>query len=199
MRRMRSAYRVTEKCRRSATMPMWRWYFYNRSSAVVACAAGVTGLARLPRANILNRSSAVFHPRNIFLQPLFGGFCDALRRWRMSMENGFINGDGNSMTKATAEGRLYNHSPRLACLPGVSCGRINLPPKSGCINHVEYFSKLSQRPAIGSGVPPAREMGRMRRIPARIRFAPRTGLRKSAVAPRRCRYGDGISTTALRR
>ena len=25
-----------EKCRRSATMPMWRWYFYNRSSAVVA-------------------------------------------------------------------------------------------------------------------------------------------------------------------
>ena len=36
MGRMRSAYRVTEKCRRSATMPMWRWYFYNRSSAVVA-------------------------------------------------------------------------------------------------------------------------------------------------------------------
>ena len=101
--------------------------------------------------------------------------------------------------KATAEGRLYNHSPRLACLPGVSCGRINLPPNSGCINHVIYFSKLGQRPAIGSGVPPAREMGRMRRIPARIRFAPRTGLRKSAVAPRRCRCGDGISTTALRR
>ena len=36
MRRMRSAYRVTEKSRRSATMPMWRWHFYNRSSAVVA-------------------------------------------------------------------------------------------------------------------------------------------------------------------
>ena len=31
-------------------------------------------------------------------------------------------------------------------------------------------------------------MGRMRRIPARIRFAPRTGLRKSAVAPRRCMW-----------
>ena len=31
---------------------------------------------------------------------------------------------------------------------------------------------------MGSGVPPAREMGRMRRIPARIRFAPRTGLEK---------------------
>ena len=80
----------------------------------------------------------------------------------MPTDGGFINGDGNSMTKATAEGRLYNHSPRLACLPGVSCGRINLPPKSGCINHGKYFSKLSQRPAIGSGVPPAREMGRMR-------------------------------------
>jgi hypothetical protein len=121
------------------------------------------------------------------------------------MENGFFDaphvvayrwmvvlsmGDGNPMAKATAEGRLYNHSPRLASLPGVSCGRINLPPKSGCINHGKYFSKLSQRPAIGSGVPPAREMGRMRRIPARIRFAPRTGLRKSAVAPRRCRCGD---------
>ena len=105
----------------------------------------------------------------------------------MPMDGGFINGDGNSMTKATAEGRLYNHSPRLACLPGVRAERINLPPKSGCINHGKYFSKLSQ-PAIGSGVPPAREMGRMRRIPARIRFAPRTGLRKSAVAPRRCMW-----------
>jgi len=39
MGRMRSAYRVTEKCRRSATMPMWRWHFYNRSSAVVAHAS----------------------------------------------------------------------------------------------------------------------------------------------------------------
>ena len=123
------------------------------------------------------------------MKPLFGGLgrCTAplahTDGWRfLSM------GDGNSMTKATAEGRLYNHSPRLACLPGVSCGRINLPPKSGCINHGKYFSKLSQRPAIGSGVPPAREMGRMRRIPARIRFAPRTGLRKSAVAPRRCMW-----------
>ena len=28
----------------------------------------------------------------------------------------------------------------------------------------------------------------MRRILARIRFAPRTGLRKSAVAPRRCMW-----------
>ena len=115
-------------------------------------------------------------------------FCDAPHRWRIPMDGGFINGDGNPKMEATAEGRLYNHSPRLACLPGGSCGRINLPPKSGCINHGKYFSKLSQRPAIGSGVPPAREMGRMRRIPARIRFAPRTGLRKSAVAPRRCMW-----------
>ena len=116
---------------------------------------------------------------NVFLR------CTA--RWRIPMDGGFINGDGNPMTKATAEGRLYNHSPRLACLPGVRAERINLPPKSGCINHGKYFSKLSQ-PAIGSGVPPAREIGRMRRIPARIRFAPRTGLRKSAVAPRRCMW-----------
>ena len=35
--------------------------------------------------------------------------------------------------EATAEGRLYNHSPRLACLPGGRAERINLPPKDGCI------------------------------------------------------------------
>ena len=51
------------------------------------------------------------------------------------MDGGFINGDGNPQMEATAEGRLYNHSPRLASLPGVSCEKINLPPKSGCINH----------------------------------------------------------------
>ena len=99
------------------------------------------------------------------------------------------------------------------------------PPKDGCIiiapGWLAYLGSVAEeestaeerlyksrkiilaswvsRPAIGSGVPTAREMGRMRRIPARIRFAPRTGLRKSAVAPRRCRCGDGISTTALRR
>ncbi len=71
-------------------------------------------------------------------------FLRCTARWRIPMDGGCINGDGNSMTEATAEGRLYNHSPRLACLPGVSCGRINLPPKSGCINHGKYFSKLSQ-------------------------------------------------------
>ena len=27
------------------------------------------------------------------------------------MDGGFINGDGNPKTEATAEGRLYNHSP----------------------------------------------------------------------------------------
>ena len=46
---------------------------------------------------------------SFFIQPHFGGFCD---------------GDGNQKAKATAEGRLYNHSPRLACLPGVSRGII---------------------------------------------------------------------------
>ena len=27
------------------------------------------------------------------------------------MDGGFINGDGNPQMEATAEGRLYNHSP----------------------------------------------------------------------------------------
>ena len=43
----------------------------------------------------------------------------------------------NPMTSATAEGRLYNPSPRLACLPGVSFRMKNLPPKSGCINNLQ--------------------------------------------------------------
>ncbi|MBD9162123.1 MAG: hypothetical protein EGP67_12570 [Bacteroidales bacterium] len=38
---------------------------------------------------------------------------------------------------ATAEGRLDNCSPRLACLPGVGCRMRNLPPKSGCINYLQ--------------------------------------------------------------
>ena len=38
------------------------------------------------------------------------------------MWDGFVN--VNQMARATAEGRLYNHSPRLACLPGVSRGII---------------------------------------------------------------------------
>ena len=61
-----------------------------------------------------------------FIQPHFGGFCDgdAPRHWRMPMWGGFCDGDGNQKAKATAEGRLYNHSPRLACLPGVSRGII---------------------------------------------------------------------------
>ena len=64
-----------------------------------------------------------------------GGFYDALHVGAYQWMAVFINGDGNPQMEATAEGRLYNHSPRLACLPGVSCERINLPPKSGCINH----------------------------------------------------------------
>ena len=111
----------------------------------------------------------------------------------MPMDGGFINGNGNSMTKATAEGRLYNHSPRLACLPGVSCGRINLPPKSGCINHGIYFSKLSH--------------------PSRHRWWRTSGTRDGKDALCVPGYGKvpslrddvdvamvlGISTTALRR
>ena len=30
-------------------------------------------------------------------------------------------GDGGRWGEATAEGRFYNRSPRLACLPGVGC------------------------------------------------------------------------------
>ena len=41
------------------------------------------------------------------------------------------------MGETTAEGRLYNRSPRLACLPGVSCDGGDLPPKSGCINYLQ--------------------------------------------------------------
>ena len=96
------------------------------------------------------------------MKPLFGGFLRCTARWQIPKDGGFINGDGNPQMEATAEGRLYNHSPRLACLPGVRARKKNLPPKSGCINQGKYLSKLSQRPAIGSGVPPAREMGRMR-------------------------------------
>ena len=46
-------------------------------------------------------------------------FGDAWCRWRIPMWGGFCDGDGDQKAKATAEGRLYNHSPRLACLPGV--------------------------------------------------------------------------------
>ena len=42
-----------------------------------------------------------------------------------------------TMGETTAEGRLYNRSPRLACLPGVGCDGGNLPPKSGCINYLQ--------------------------------------------------------------
>ena len=74
MGRMRSAYRVTEKCRRSATMPMWRWHFYNRSLAVVAHASVSRGRRTNPvltyetalrrfslcATSFYNRSSSVF-------------------------------------------------------------------------------------------------------------------------------------------
>ena len=62
-------------------------------------------------------------------------FCDAPHVGAYQWMAVFINGDGNPQMEATAEGRLYNHSPRLASLPGGRAERINLPPKSGCINH----------------------------------------------------------------
>ena len=38
--------------------------------------------------------------------------------WRNPLMSAFF-----LMGEATAEGRLYNRSPRLACLPGVGCRR----------------------------------------------------------------------------
>ncbi len=52
-------------------------------------------------------------------------------RWRASFWRWWPMGE------ATAEGRLYNRSPRLACLPGVGCRMRDLPPKSGCINYLQ--------------------------------------------------------------
>ena len=59
-------------------------------------------------------------------------YITALRRflgWRctvplMHTDVGRFFCDSNQKAKATAEWRLYNHSPRLACLPGVSRGII---------------------------------------------------------------------------
>ena len=57
------------------------------------------------------------------MKPLFGGF---------------PHGGAQSDVSATAEGRLYNRSPRLTCLPGVCIWMKNLPPKSGgCINNLQ--------------------------------------------------------------
>ena len=142
MRRIPARIRFAPRTglRKSAVAPrrcMWRWHFYNRSSAVF-CDASHVGTCQW---------------RMVFCDaPHVGAcqwrmfFCDAPHvgayRWMVVLSTG----DGNPMTKATAEERLYNHSPRLASLPGGRAERINLPPKSGCINHGKYFSKLSQPP-----------------------------------------------------
>ena len=146
------------------------------------------------------------------MKPLFGGFCDAPRRWSYQWRMVFCDAP-------------HVGAYRWMAVVLMAIRRWRQPPKDGCIiiapGWLAYLGSVAEeliyrrravveitenilaswvsRPAIGRGVPPAREMRRMRRISARIRFAPRTGLRKSAVAPRRCRCGDGISTTALRR
>ena len=100
----------------------WRWFsaflqpHFGGSCACHRC----HGVGEPTRANILNCSSAVFVMRRTLAHA--NGEC-------------FYQRGGNPMTKATAEGRLYNHSPRLASLPGVRVRKKNLPPKSGCINH----------------------------------------------------------------
>ena len=73
-------------------------------------------------------SSVMLGSIPFFIQPHFGVFL----RWRCTAPLAHADvgrffggdGDGNQKAKATAEGRLYNHSPRLACLPGVSRGII---------------------------------------------------------------------------
>ena len=65
----------------------------------------------------------------MFLQPLFGGFSPmavycavGAIRWVMADDgDAQSDDDGGRWGEATAEGRLYNRSPRLACLPGVGC------------------------------------------------------------------------------
>ena len=43
-------------------------------------------------------------------------------RWVMADDvDAQSDDDGGRWGEATAEGRLYNRSPRLACLPGVGC------------------------------------------------------------------------------
>ena len=43
------------------------------------------------------------------------------RRWVADDVDAQSDDDGGRWGEATAEGRLYNRSPRLACLPGVGC------------------------------------------------------------------------------
>ena len=63
--------------------------------------------------------------------------------------------------EATAEGRLYNHSPRLASLPGVRVRKNNLPPKCGCRN-VKNHRHLHRRGATELFRNPVRGAKRMR-------------------------------------
>ena len=50
------------------------------------------------------------------MKPLFGGFFRIAPLAQTDDDGRFF-----LMGEATAEGRLYNRSPRLACLPGVGC------------------------------------------------------------------------------
>ena len=86
------------------------------TEGVTACAVGagahIDGASRCPmrpplslRADGVTRSNAPLAHTD---------------EWRtMWMRNPM--GDGGRCGEATAEGRLYNRSPRLACLPGASC------------------------------------------------------------------------------
>ena len=86
------------------------------------------------------------------MKPLFGGFF-RIAPLAQTIDDGRVlevvaDGGGRfwrwrTMGEATAEGRLDNCSPRLACLPGVSCDGGDLPPKSGCINYLQAGDVVS--------------------------------------------------------
>ena len=134
MRRIPARIRFAPRTglRKNAVAPrrcMWRWHFYNRSSAVF-CDASHVGTCQWRMVFCDAPHVGACQWRMFFCDaPHVGAcqwrmfFCDAPHvgayRWMVVLSTG----DGNPMTKATAEERLYNHSPRLACLPGVSCGR----------------------------------------------------------------------------
>ena len=46
---------------------------------------------------------------------------DGANRWMADDVDAQYDDDGGRCGEASAEGRLYNRSPRLACLPGVGC------------------------------------------------------------------------------
>ena len=81
------------------------------------------------------------------MKPHFGGFWETV----------FCDGDGNQKAMATAEGRLCNHSSRLACLPGVSRGII-IYRRRAVVENKEYdfggWLRLVQQKSVATKMQP---------------------------------------------